>query len=280
MEPSEHTLDISPRRQFVRKIAFDRRGRPYGKVRTGWREQNGGISYRSSVVFFPHDFDEFLAGLEKFTKILDSSGSAVAASGPTTPVVGTSGPRFCFHFPPRPGKRAAVVATFRVSPSGKPLQTVQFYVFVNEGQRVLAFLKDLRNDLGKIETGDRLASETRIKAEPPTPAPPKPQSPAPSVHHPTPTTHLPLDREEIASDVYDFTEFDVDLLERFNDSRWQGLVEEKCDLERQLFMDSLDENERFIKLERLQGVLGEMNDICAIKEREEIAREGEDDECY
>jgi len=269
MDKSAVTLNVSQRRRLVREIAFDRRGRAYGKVRAGWSEDSGSISYRPSIVIFPGDFDGFLAGLEKFTKVLDSPEGAGTAPVPTAPDLATSGARFCFHIPDRPGKRAAVVATFRVSQSGKSLRALELYVYQNEGQQVLGFLKELRDDLATLSktASSSVGTPSAIKT-----GAPAPEAPASAVLKPAEPS-VPGQREV---ETFELSEFESELLERFDHKRWQELVEEKCELERKIFSELCNRDDRTDLMDRLQSVLGEMNDFCAIKEGEEQELTNED----
>lgn len=264
------TLAISPRRQLVGEIAFSKNGRPHAKVRSGWKDDSGGVAYRTRCILFPQDFDEFLAELEKFTAILDSSQEAIGASVPTEPDLPSSGKRFCFHIPPRPGKRGAVVATTRISTSGR---TVQLYVFQNEGQQVLAFLKELRDDLAKVNKASiaPIAAAPAVASEAAVPMPPTPEPPVAPVPR-----RAPAPPPEIGE--YDYSDFEDELLERFDSDIWQELVEEKYELEKQLFLESIDEDDRKGYLGDLESVIGQMNDFCAIKERQTILEDGRDEE--
>ena len=266
------TLDISPRRQLVREIAFDKQGRPYGKVRAGWREDAGGISYRPGVVFFPEDLDE----LEKVTGILDSPDAAAGAPAPSAPDLAPSGKRFCFHLPARPGKRAAVVASFRVSQSGKPLRMVELYVYQNEGQQVLAFLKDLRDALAEASKSGSMPVVPPTHAEVPAQIPPTPVSIAPAPLTQPAVAQRPSIEEEISERDYDLSDFENELLERFDSQKWQSLVEEKGELERRIFLDDLDEVDRKVFIQDLERVLEEMNEICAANELDQAACESEE----
>lgn len=56
------------------------------------------------------------------------------------------------------------------------------------------------------------------------------------------------------------------------------VVEEKCELERKILSELCDCIDRKALMDRLQSVLGEMNDFCAIKEGEELERERENED--
>ena len=268
------TLDVSPRRQLIREIAFDKQGRPYGKVRTKWSNSDGS---RPGVVLFPEDFEGFLAELEKVTSILDSPDAAAVAPVPTAPELATSGKRFGLHIPVRPGRRPAAVATFRVSQRGKPLRKVELYVYQNEGLRVIAFLKELRDDLAKAsKTGSSPVAVSTQPSAPPAQVPPAPLPVTPVPLAQPATSQRFLDQEELASRESDLSDFESELIDRFADSSWQSLVEEKCDLERQLFLDNIDEDDRKKLMARLESVLGDMNDFCGVEARRERESSDED----
>ena len=113
-------------------------------------------------------------------------------------------------------------------------------------------------------------------AEVPAQIPPTPVSIAPAPLTQPAVAQRPSIEEEISERDYDLSDFENELLERFDSQKWQSLVEEKGELERRIFLDDLDEVDRKVFIQDLERVLEEMNEICAANELDQAACESEE----
>ena len=109
-------------------------------------------------------------------------------------------------------------------------------------------LKRLENAAGMIESGWVLQAA---------PITPKPQ-------------YQVTKKEQPLDDYVELSDFETELSDRFDDQEWQELVQRKSDLERELFLEEVNEHDRKAILSELTDVLGEMNDFCAVSDGEKL----------
>ncbi len=270
------TLDLSPRRFLVSETAFTKHGNPYIRVKSGWREPDGRVSFKRSITIFPEYAATMLAELEPLVRLLDST-DPLPADAPTQAEWKTDRQKYCAYFPDRSGRRRALVVSIRVSKIGAAFFATSLYIFQGEGQKTLDFLKARCTELTEVSLikSPKAGEESKVVAgfsevEHSVPVPSAPSTFISSHIAETASSIEPAEHSE-----YDLSDFEVELLERFDNKNWATMVEEKCQLERALFMEFQDLEDRRRMLERLASVVGQMNDFCAIEQRADVLREEE-----
>ena len=271
-------MAISDYREFDAEILADKRANPYVLLRQRWKAADGKVENFLGIYLYPQDIAPFMEHLETFKEATRSKDPAKIAKLPTKADrdlwLTKTHEKFFFHNRDSVGKKTALVVTFRLLNTSTPFRPREFYVFLGEVDAMLKFLDRLQADLASPPVSTPvplpahpiapvLEAATETVAAPITP---KPQYRATKEEH-------PLD------DYVELSDFETELYDRFNHPTWLQLVAKKCNLERELFLEEVDEQDRRGLLSDLTDVLGEMNDFCAVSDGEKSVwdREYEDD---
>lgn len=268
-------LAISDFREFSAEILADKRANPYVLLRQRWKAPDGKVENFLGIYLYPQDIEPFMENLVTFKEAMRSKDPAKIAKLPTKAdrdlwLTGTH-EKFFFHNRNCDGKKTALVVTFRLLNTSTPFRPREFYVFLDEVDAMLKFLPRLQAALlsPPVSTPEALPAQPLVPAI---------EDVTDTVAAPSTTTETALitpkpqyqttKKEEPLDDCVELSDFETALSDRFEDQEWQELVQRKSDLERELFLEEVNEHDRRGFVSELTDVIGEMNDFCARVEGE------------